>query len=178
MRRKQKIIGWVASQSSSSSILHWPSHGIWHITLQRKPHTFKYTQYSHFLPHFVTSFLWFCVLCVCLSLFPFIYTSLQCCMGKFQEAQEYSSSINYDSKREQPEIFECLSYKVSVTIKPESSGWHFKAYWDRELSPVGTYKHNILIFRTDPSRTWIFLVKKGKQLMINIATEKTQYNTK
>lgn len=58
-------------------------------------------------------------------------------MCKIQEAWDYAQNINYDSKREHLEDFECISYKVPVTIKHESSGWHFEANRDRELTPVG-----------------------------------------
>lgn len=63
--------------------------------------------------------------------------SVQCWMCKTKEGWEYPLSINYDNKREQPEDFECPTYKTSVTIKSESSGWHFQADWDAELTLVG-----------------------------------------
>lgn len=63
--------------------------------------------------------------------------SVKCRMCKIREAWEYLLSINYDSKREQPEDFKCPAYKMSVTIKSESSGWHFKVDSDWALTPVG-----------------------------------------
>lgn len=86
--------------------------------------------------------------------------SVQCWMCKTKEGWEYPLSINYDSKREQPEDFECPIYKASVTIKSESSGWHFQADWDAELTPVGATRlprWARLPFSTNPSRDWIFL---------------------
>lgn len=87
--------------------------------------------WAHIHTHMVYLFLLY------FSPSPFNPPSVECWMCKIQEAWEYPLSINYDSKREQLGDFECASYKVSVTIKSESSGWHFKADRDRELTPVG-----------------------------------------